>query len=99
MKLIPHSVRWNGERLRHNEFAFVQISRDDISAIVFWCPNGKNRMCSIPITRGDQIEEQANRKWHWDGNEDEPTITPSIGCDAPPRCGWHGNITKGETKP
>ena len=35
------------------------------------------------------------RTWQWDGNEAEPTITPSIGCDAAPRCGCHRTITAG----
>jgi len=33
-------------------------------------------------------------QWEFDGNCDEPTITPSIFINQP--TGWHGYLTKGE---
>lgn len=37
------------------------------------------------------------KAWVWDGNEKEPTITPSILVVN--GCGWHGYLTKGEFTP
>jgi hypothetical protein len=55
-------------------------------------PSCKFNRCSIRIRIGEQREPI----FGWDGNYQEPTITPSIGCDH--RCGWHGFITNGEIK-
>ena len=37
-------------------------------------------------------------KWHWDGNVEKPTLSPSIGSlgmnETPPR-GWHGYLQAG----
>jgi hypothetical protein len=44
------------------------------------------------------------KAWRWDGNEDTPTLTPSIQCmsksvnQQPAPC-WHGYITAGELRP
>ena len=80
-----------GPGLQPDEFAFAR----DFSEIFFPCRGGKFRNCSVKIT----TEAQQHPVWHWDGNKEEPTLTPSIGCDGPKRCGWHGSITKGEILP
>lgn len=36
--------------------------------------------------------------WTWDGNIEEPTVTPSI-LHNKTKCGWHGYLTKGEFVP
>jgi len=69
--------------------------------ILFVCPNGKR--CSVFL--GSTFENRRNPNepcvWAWDGNEEHPTITPSINCiaekDGKPTggCGWHGFITLG----
>jgi hypothetical protein len=51
--------------------------------------------CSVHITSGPPTHP----RWHWNGNLECPTLSPSIGCDAAPRCGWHGHIIDGEIKP
>ena len=56
-------------------------------------PRTEWRICTIPICRGQGRENMHG----WDGNIEEPTITPSIGCQQ--RCGWHGHIIKGEITP
>ena len=56
------------------------------------CP--KFRICYVPIHQAAPTDGPP-RTWQWDGNEAEPTITPSIGCDAAPRCGCHRTITAG----
>ena len=70
--------------------------------IEFICPN--RRHCALFL--GRQFEAKRNDRepnvWAWDGNEEKPTITPSINCiaekDGKPTggCGWHGFITGGE---
>lgn len=69
--------------------------------IMFVCPNG--RRCSVlvgpsPVPRP---HDDALCIWGWDGNLEQPTLTPSINCiaekDGKPTggCGWHGFITRG----
>lgn len=100
MKMMPFSL--NGNVLAMDEFGWRTIqggsgfNPQGISAIEFRCPvakNGKNNQCQIPVTLGPA----ENGKWHWDGNMEAPTLSPSIGCDH--RCGWHGHIVKGEIVP
>lgn len=97
MKLRPYPVSLNGNVLAPDQFGFrvhKVPAPEGVTAIEFRCPNGKNRQCQIPITLGPKVDTPV-RMWHWDGNTEAPTITPSIGCDH--RCGWHGNIINGET--
>ena len=61
--------------------------------LVFACRGGRFANCIVRVTMG----EASPPRWHWDGNIQEPTLSPSIGCDS--RCGWHGHIIKGEITP
>ena len=38
--------------------------------------------------------EERRAYWKWDGNEDRPTLWPSIGCGAPEN-NWHAYLTAG----
>lgn len=69
--------------------------------ILFECPNGRRcgaLLAPQPIPRA---EGRLLYVWGWDGNVEQPTLTPSINCiaekDGKPTggCGWHGFITKG----
>ena len=33
--------------------------------------------------------------WEWDGNEEKPTLSPSIACGMPKGCDWHGYMKAG----
>ena len=96
-----HPCSFNGERLERDEFAWrapssgAGFNPQGIDAIVFWCGNGANRLCEIPVTLGAPVDAPI-RRWHWNGDMQSPTLTPSIGCDN--RCGWHGHITAGEIR-
>lgn len=47
-----------------------------------------------PVTRGPASDTgPRGRIWQWIGSEEEPTISPSVGCDA--KCGAHRTITNG----
>ena len=97
--LTPLPISYNGQPMQRGEFGLRThqgggFAPEGISAIAFYCPNGTNRICQIPLTLGAPVDGP-DRRWHWDGNMQAPTITPSIGCDN--RCGWHGHITAGHT--
>lgn len=62
--------------------------------ISIYCP--KYGACLHNISRRAPAEHPV---WHWDGNVEQPTLTPSISCDAPMRCGRHWTITNGEITP
>lgn len=100
MKLRMHRISYAQQTIPANEFGYVTImggtgfNPTGIDAIVFRCPNGTKRMCMIGLTLGPQEDKDGARRWHWDGNMESPTVTPSIGCMN--RCGWHGNITDGD---
>lgn len=70
----------------------------DGSAILrMMCPGKTSKMCGVSIVNGPPDNE--NRLHGWNGSLEAPTITPSIGCDHAPRCGWHGHIINGERTP
>ena len=96
MKIHNTGITYNGESFGVDQFAFVhQSPNPKIHGIKFWCRGGKKRICGVSITDGHA--DEAKNTWHWDGNREAPTITPSINCEQ--RCGWHGNITNGEIIP
>lgn len=98
-----HPVAFNGERLDADEFAYTTLAGGSglnpagIDQIVFFCPSAPGRMCMIGLTLGPQEDTPERRRWHWDGNMEQPSLTPSIGCDR--RCGWHGHVTAGKWSP
>jgi Family of unknown function (DUF6527) len=73
--------------------------------LMFVCPGG--RRCGI-LLGPVPVPKAPGRDlfvWGWDGNYDQPTLTPSINCravkdDGSPAggCGWHGFITAGEMR-
>ena len=68
-------------------------SNGEPSKMFFRHPQCKLGTCDIGITKG----EAKHPMWHWDGNKEAPTISPSIGCDN--RCGLHFSITNGIINP
>lgn len=74
----------------------ISIYADGNGLLRMACPNGK-KICGVAITRGPENPETHHHGW--DGNMEAPTITPSIGCDHAPRCGWHGHIIAGIRTP
>ena len=52
--------------------------------------------CGLIGLHGIPILPAVNTKgngWSWDGNEEAPTLAPSIKCES---CGWHGFIRAGQ---
>lgn len=57
--------------------------------ILFVCPCGCGSLSNLPIKTG----EKTAHSWSWDGNETQPTLSPSIrqmiGCK------YHGHLIQG----
>ncbi len=64
---------------------------DIIDRITFKCSCGCRRITDLPIAL-----VKAHKAWEWNGNEDLPTITPSIRQMS--GCKWHGFLTAGVFK-
>lgn len=68
--------------------------RADGAWLVMPCP--KFGTCAVPVDLAPAHDDPVRgRVWQWDGNGEAPTIVPSVGCDAKPRCGQHRVITRG----
>ena len=63
-------------------------SRKSESAHIYICLPCDRHMSCIKIVRGNS---NAERVWGWDGNEDKPTLTPSILLPGQ----WHGWLRAG----
>lgn len=68
--------------------AFCWVTDDEGRRIIYACPRGQ--WCAVPI-HPNALPSGAS--WRWDGNEETPTLTPSINCVG--GCRWHGFITAG----
>lgn len=72
----------------------------DRSGILFLCPCGCDSLFSIAY----KPYQGCGPVWNWDGNEDSPTVTPSILVYQMNAKGerigehWHGFLTNGEFK-
>ena len=69
-----------------DEFCITNIAGKE--KFIQHCP--KYGTCSIEIHK----QEAKHPIWHWDGNYESPTISPSIGCDH--RCGKHVSVINGD---
>jgi hypothetical protein len=63
-----------------------------VEGIAFRCPCGCDYESWMPV-HPDNPES-----WHWDGNRDAPSLTPSVLQSGLP-CKWHGYLTNGEWLP
>lgn len=66
----------------------------ETAGLFYWCPCGCCRMGVICFRRpGIALEGPS---WEWDGNRDQPTLSPSLLSDpAKGGCGWHGWLKAG----
>lgn len=63
---------------------------EETKGIRFICPCGCGNESWLPIrTVGE------TRGWSWDGDRDNPTLTPSV-YNTGMLCRWHGFLTRGE---
>ena len=59
-----------------------------IACLSFTCPCGCGSVGTLPIKPG-----YSNPQWAWDGNQERPTLSPSVLKLTP--CGWHGYLRAG----
>jgi hypothetical protein len=71
--------------------------------LAFVCPNGHRCGFFVGPQFVDRPTKDAFCIWGWDGNIEQPTITPSINCvsvddEGKPAggCGWHGFMRAGD---
>lgn len=64
---------------------------DRVGRLAYRCPR-TGQPCGEIIIGKDHKPAMGCPTWHWDGNLDAPTLTPSINCL---RC-WHGWLKAGE---
>jgi hypothetical protein len=60
--------------------------------LYFGCPRRPGTECSV-LLKPWPISAPT---WDWDGNEEAPTLLPSINCNGTGGCGWHGFIKAGK---
>lgn len=78
---------------RPGDFEIYPPDADNKGMIMFVCPRG--RTCGVQIRSGG-FKDGLPKRWGFDGNCDRPTLTPSINCQGPAGCGWHGFLQNGE---
>ena len=92
MNVIGHNIGYkDGNQLLKNpgDFWFSIIdSFNKVKHFSFLCPCGCGRVhgCIISL-------DGHNSTWKWDGNEEKPTLTPSLLSLS--ECKWHGYLTNG----
>ena len=59
------------------------------------CPCGCGGLFSLPI--GEGVKPAQSPSWHWDGQRERPTLSPSIKDLG--GCRWHGYLQAGVWKP
>lgn len=72
---------------------FLIINNGEVTYFKYLCPCGG---CDFPV----HIPLTGPGAWNWDGNEEKPTIKPSILHKGhnDGKCNWHGYMTNGEFK-
>lgn len=84
---------WNiGERPLRGDFQFVE--KEGGWEICMVLPAGeKGCFVRLPVNKAGETPWGADRSpvWGWDGNEDKPTLTPSVWTHGY----WHGFIRAG----
>lgn len=67
-----------------------QDGRQDTDLIAM-CPCGCGEVFSVPVIPG------GSHAWSWDGNREQPTLSPSIRRIG--GCKWHGHLQNGTWVP
>ena len=56
---------------------------------------GGSSLHIIRVHKENESKPATEPSWLWDGNEDKPTLTPSIACGPKDDLDWHGHMTAG----
>ena len=78
---------WMDDHGKHSRPATLE----DIPNEMWLCEPDRNFPANIPLKGHPYTDGDT---WEWDGNRDQPTLTPSI--DASKYGGWHGYLTAGK---
>lgn len=70
------------------EFSW-HLKTDGARYLYFCCPTPSACLHGLPV------HAMSRTRWNWDGNDDKPSLTPSVQCLVD-GCRWHGYITNGE---
>lgn len=74
------------------DFSLGGDMRRGFHGLLFVCPCGCGDIGHLPLRIPPVVVAQ-QPSWDWDGNEEQPTLTPSIRkLDG---CKWHGYLTRG----
>ena len=90
--------RWN-ELEYPGDFCYTgRVSHEGTHGMLFVCPCGScsKQHAGIIHFNTEVNKDEKGPIWDWNGNEKEPTITPSIQRRG--ACEWHGYLTNGEFK-
>jgi len=83
-----------GDLKNPGQFIFTsRIGTTEHTGLLFLCPCGCGEFAGIGFDV-PAAEGLNGPKWKWDGNDNAPTITPSIRRLG--GCGWHGHLINGE---
>ena len=90
---------WLGAELAGAFFFSRQIIKDDVwrSLWIHMPYDSAGRHHSIHCLRIYRSGEAKppTPSWLWDGNEELPTLSPSIACGRPKASNWHGYLKAG----
>ena len=82
--LSPGTIQWSVYEMGPDD------EKKSYRSMWFVCPCGCGNNSAIPIVHPSSAVKEG---WTWDGNEQLPTLTPSI--QKLVSCHWHGHLTKG----
>lgn len=68
---------------------WVEPTHDDKAHLRIRCDRSHEGACRFSLW----LKPASGIMWQWDGNVEQPTITPSVTCNG--GCGRHWVITKG----
>jgi hypothetical protein len=89
MKRLPDNCGWDVDNV--GEFSWSEENGIPFITVALPSPTATTPdnyiMNFIPVSKGKGVPG----KWDWDGNEDLPTLAPSLHCDGH----WHGFIRGG----
>lgn len=72
-------------------FQWATDQHGAIDSLMYVCPCGCGVAMSVPVSRDGRVG------WSWDGNETEPTLSPSILTSfEPSKQHWHGWLRCGQ---
>jgi len=91
MDIKGHRVNSWDDLKNPGDFFYTHSKNGQIWGMIEMCPCGCGETGGIHFAPGDGGDP--GPKWNWDGNEEEPTLTPSILRTG--GCKYHGFLTSG----